>query len=121
MQTRKTPPDKEDVKEILSNRLYDLVGEKTESTGMKQEEQAREAGIASYAKYLDQNRKHPTTLPESYSLYCIADYYGVSCDYLLGREDAPDSGRIPLIGISCLGLLSCLSHSASQTKRRSFR
>ena len=91
MQTRKTPPEKEEVKEILSSRLYDLVGEKTESTGLKQEEQAKEAGIASYAKYLDQKRKHPTTLPESYSLYCIAEYYGVSCDYLLGREDAPDS------------------------------
>lgn len=58
-------------------------------TGRKQEDMARELGIVfrSYRRY-ECGESEPTLS----TLLRIADYFGVSLDYLAGRTDDPTGG-----------------------------
>ena len=70
--------------EILAQRLLEL----RKSRGLKQEDVAMESGIAyrSYRRY-ESGEREPTA-----SVLCkLADFYGVSTDYLLGRQTARPS------------------------------
>lgn len=59
------------------------------TTGRKQEDMAKELGIVfrSYRRY-ECGESEPTLS----TLLCIADYFGVSLDYLAGRTDDPTGG-----------------------------
>ena len=65
---------------ILSERLFELRKEKS----LSQEDAAKEIGIAyrSYRRYEAGERE-----PDASTLVLVADYYGVSIDYLVGRTD----------------------------------
>jgi len=73
------------IKEMFSERLEKLMEEKTASTGLGQQKQAEEAGLSSFAKYIDASGNYPKSIPKGDTLVMLANYYGVSCDYLLGR------------------------------------
>jgi len=64
----------------LSERLLALRHEK----GMKQEETAKQMGIAyrSYRRYEVGERE-----PDASTLVLMADFYGVTIDYLVGRTN----------------------------------
>ena len=64
----------------LSERMKAL----RKSRGLKQEEAAELSGISymSYRRY-ERGEREPTVS----SLWKIADFYGVSVDYLIGRSD----------------------------------
>ena len=69
--------------EILSKRLKEL----RESRRIYQREMAEYLGL-SFRGY--QNYETGQCEPKLGILAAIADYYGVSTDYLLGRTDVPD-------------------------------
>ncbi len=64
----------------LSERLLALRHEK----GLKQEDAAKEMGVAyrSYRRYEGGERE-----PDASTLVLMADFYGVTIDYLVGRTD----------------------------------
>lgn len=65
---------------ILAERLLLLRKEKK----LRQEDAAEALGVAinSYCRY-----EHDEREPNAPTIVAIADYYGVSADYLLGRTD----------------------------------
>lgn len=75
-----TKVTQEGMKLLFSNRLNDCMG-KEEIT---QEKLSKKVGISrpNIAKYLSAR-----SLPGAYKLNRIANFFGVSCDYLIGRED----------------------------------
>nr|WP_325183760.1 helix-turn-helix transcriptional regulator [uncultured Oscillibacter sp.] len=69
--------------QILAKRLKEL----RESRRIYQREMAEVLGL-SFRGY--QNYETGQSEPKLATLIAIADYYGVSIDYLAGRTDAPD-------------------------------
>ena len=67
---------------VLSQRILLLRKER----GLKQEEAAEGCGIGyrSYRRYESGERK-----PGASAIVALADFFGVSADYLLGRTDQP--------------------------------
>lgn len=77
---------RKDIEKKLRETLLSLREEKSKQskTPVTQEEVSKQTGIArtSILTY-----ERGAGIPDSEKLYKLADYYGVSCDYLLGRED----------------------------------
>ena len=67
---------------IFSERLIDL----RKTRGLSQAQAAKEIGAAPRAY---QNYEYATAEPRLSTLIRIADFYGVSLDYLAGRTDTP--------------------------------
>ncbi|MGO5023535.1 helix-turn-helix domain-containing protein [Lawsonibacter sp. LCP25S3_G6] len=67
---------------VFSERLIDL----RKTRGLSQAQAAKEIGAAPRAY---QNYEYGTAEPRLSTLVRIADFYGVSLDYLAGRTDTP--------------------------------
>ena len=67
---------------VFSERLVDL----RKKRGISQAQAAKEIGAAPRAY---QNYEYGTAEPRLSTLIRIADFYGVSLDYLAGRTDTP--------------------------------
>lgn len=67
---------------VFSERLVNL----RKKRGLSQAQAAKEIGAAPRAY---QNYEYGTAEPRLSTLIRIADFYGVSLDYLAGRTDAP--------------------------------
>lgn len=71
--------------EILAVRLLELRKERK----LSRKDVAQATGMAerTYQRYENAERE-----PDASSLLALADYFGVSADYLLGRTDTPNKG-----------------------------
>ena len=58
--------------------------------GMTQEEVGKTIGVKRYSVY---GYEKGNNYPEVPGLIALADYFGVSTDYLLGRTDNPEVNR----------------------------
>ena len=67
---------------VFSERLIDL----RKTRGLSQAQAAKEIGAAPRAY---QNYEYGTAEPRLSTLVRIADFYGISLDYLAGRTDTP--------------------------------
>ena len=67
--------------------LYSL----RKKTGLSQKQMAEKLGLSyrSYRRY-----ESGETEPTLSALLCIADYFGVTLDYLVGRTDEPSPGEM---------------------------
>lgn len=73
----------------INNRLKEL----RSAVGLNQSEMAEKLGVSvsSYQKY---EREKNSIMPSIEVLIKIAEFFGVSVDYLLGRENQPESDNI---------------------------
>ena len=71
---------------VFSERIKELRLEK----GMTQEEVGKLIGVKRYSVY---GYEKGNNYPEVPGLIALADYFGVSTDYLLGRTDNPEVNR----------------------------
>ena len=83
------------IKELFPIRLLQLIREKY----ISRRALAKELGLSSViiTKYI-----HGDTMPSVTTLVCLADYFNVSVDYLLGRKDE-DTSDLLVIGIDKKG------------------
>ncbi len=83
------------IKELFPIRLSQLIREKY----ISRRALAKELGLSSViiTKYI-----HGDTMPSVTTLVCLADYFNVSVDYLLGRKDE-DTSDLLVIGIDKKG------------------
>ena len=86
------------IKELFPIRLSQLIREKY----ISRRALAKELGLSSViiTKYI-----HGDTMPSVTTLVCLADYFNVSVDYLLGRKDE-DTSDLLVIGIDKKGNIS---------------
>ena len=71
---------------VFSERIKELRLER----GMTQEEVGKLIGVKRYSVY---GYEKGNNYPEVPGLIALADYFGVSTDYLLGRTDNPEVNR----------------------------
>lgn len=73
----------------INNKLKEL----RSAVGLNQSEMAEKLGVSvsSYQKY---EREKNSIMPSIEVLIKIAEFFGVSVDYLLGRENQPESDNI---------------------------
>ena len=72
--------------DALPDRLFELIKDKKEETGLTQEKQADEMGISkgSLTKYVSGK-----AIPNADTIFTMAKYYDCSADYLLGLSNIP--------------------------------